>query len=74
VGEVVEKLKARGMQSPYLRTFVVARINPLRFIKGELPPAAELIATMTKRARGMDVAKIRSEDVARTGGPPEAAD
>src|SRR6195256_6486500 len=37
VGEAVEKLKARGLTSPYLRSFVVARINPLRFIKGELP-------------------------------------
>src|SRR5712672_3387515 len=31
VGEAVEKLKARGLTSPYLRSFVVARINPLRF-------------------------------------------
>jgi hypothetical protein len=29
---------------------------------------------MTKRARGMDVGKIKAEDVARSGGPPEAAD
>jgi hypothetical protein len=28
---------------------------------------------MTKRARGMDPEKIRSEDVARTGGPPPEA-
>src|SRR6202011_5666601 len=47
VGEAVEKLKARGMNSPYLRTFVVARINPLRFIKGELPSYDELLQTMT---------------------------
>lgn len=30
VGEVVKKLKERGFVSPYLRAFVVARINPLR--------------------------------------------
>src|SRR5205807_569113 len=29
VGEAVEKLKARGLTSPYLKAFVVARINPL---------------------------------------------
>ena len=72
VGEAVEKLKARGFKSPYLRTFVVARVNPLRFIKGELPSLDELLPSMTKRAKGMNPDKIRPEDVARTGGaPPE---
>src|SRR5574341_824127 len=33
VGELVAELKARGLLSPYLRTFVVARINPLRWVK-----------------------------------------
>jgi len=28
---------------------------------------------MTKRVKGMDVSKIKNEDVARTGGAPEAA-
>jgi ParB family chromosome partitioning protein len=71
VTEAVEKLKARGLTSPYLKAFVVARVNPLRFMKGKPPPLDELFATMTKRARGMDPAKIRTEDVARSGGAPE---
>jgi hypothetical protein len=29
---------------------------------------------MTKKARGMNVDKIKAEDVARTGGAPEAAE
>ncbi len=74
MGEAVEKLKARGLTSPYLRTFVVARINPLRFIKGAPPPFDELLTTMTKRARGMDPGRIRTEDLARGGGPPDATD
>ncbi len=74
VTAVVDGLKARGLTSPYLRSFVVARVNPLRFIKGELPPLDELFATMTKRARGMNLDKIRSADIARTGGPPEAGE
>jgi hypothetical protein len=28
---------------------------------------------MTKRVKGMDVSKIKNEDVARTGGAPEGA-
>ena len=71
VTEAVEKLKAKGLTSPYLKAFVVARVNPLRFMKGSVPPFDELLATMTKRARGMDPAKIRGEDVARSGGPAD---
>jgi ParB family chromosome partitioning protein len=68
VTEAMAALKARGFNSPYLRNFVVARSNPLRFIKGEPPPIGELLPSMTKRVKGMDVSKIKNEDVARTGG------
>src|SRR3954468_6645660 len=71
VPAAVEKLKEGGLTSPYLKAFVVARVNPLRFMKGKAPPFDELFATMTKRARGMDPSRIRTEDVARTGGAPE---
>jgi ParB family chromosome partitioning protein len=74
VTEAIAALKARGFNSPYLRTFVVARTNPLRFIKGEPPPLSELLPSMTKRARGMDANKIKTEDVARSGGAPEASE
>jgi ParB family transcriptional regulator, chromosome partitioning protein len=72
VGEAVEKLKAKGLTSPYLKAFVVARVNPLRFMKGAAPPFDELMATMTKRARGMNADKIKPQDLARSGGPPDA--
>jgi ParB family chromosome partitioning protein len=68
VSEAVAKLKERGLTSPYLKSFVVARVNPLRFIKGELPSFDELLATMTKRARGMKVERIAANDIARSGG------
>jgi ParB family chromosome partitioning protein len=71
VNEAVAKLKARGLTSPYLKTFVVARVNPLRFVKGEPPPFDELLATMTKRARGLKVDNIKNEDLARSGGAPD---
>ena len=74
VTEAVAALKARGFNSPYLRNFVVARTNPLRFIKGEPPPFDELLPSMTKRARGMDANKIKTEDVARSGGAPEGSE
>jgi ParB family chromosome partitioning protein len=74
VSEAVARLKEKGFDSPYLKAFVVARVNPLRFMKGGAPPFDELFATMTKRARGMDPGKIRGEDVARSGGAPAEAD
>jgi ParB family chromosome partitioning protein len=74
VAEAVAKLKERGFDSPYLKAFVVARVNPLRFVKGDPPSYDELLATMTKRARGLDPAKVRGEDVARSGGAPELAE
>ncbi len=71
VNDAVARLKERGLTSPYLKNFVVARVNPLRFMKGELPGFDELMETMTKRARGMNVDKIKTEDVARAGGAPD---
>ena len=71
VAAVVKKLKERGLVSPYLRSFVVARINPLRWIKGEPPELEDLLQTMRERAAKFNVDKIRSQDLAGTGGPPD---
>jgi ParB family chromosome partitioning protein len=71
VNDAVAKLKEQGLTSPYLKSFVVARINPLRFIKGELPSFDELLTTMEKRARGMKTDKIKASDLARSGGAPD---
>jgi len=74
VAEVIAKLKARGFVSPYLRAFVVARINPLRWIQGEPPPLQEVLKTMRERAGKFNVEKIRQEDLAGAGGAPDDAD
>lgn len=71
VAEVVAKLRARGLMSPYLRAFVVARINPLRWIKGEPPPLEEVLKTMRERAAKFNAEKIRQEDLASAGGVPD---
>jgi ParB family chromosome partitioning protein len=71
VNEAVQKLKDQGLTSPYLKSFVVSRINPLRFIKGDPPPLEELLTGMAKRARGMKTDKIKTEDLARSGGAPD---
>lgn len=68
---VVSKLKERGLVSPYLRAFVIARINPLRWIKGEPPPLEEVLNTMRERAAKFNVEKIRPQDLAGAAGPPD---
>ena len=71
VAAVVKKLKERGLVSPYLRSFVVARINPLRWIKGEPPELEELLQTMRERAAKFNVEKVKSQDLAGAGGLPD---
>ena len=70
VVEAVKRLKDRGLESPYLKAFVLARINPLRFQKGKADPDAT-IAQMLASARRFDPAKIKADQVARTGGAPD---
>jgi ParB family transcriptional regulator, chromosome partitioning protein len=74
VTEAVKKLKEKGFVSPYLRTFVVARINPLRWIQGEPPPLEEVLKTMRDRAARFNVEKIKQSDLANMGGAPDDPD
>ena len=71
VAGVVAKLKSRGLVSPYLRSFVVARINPLRWIKGDPPPLEEVLKTMRERAAKFNTERIKQEDLATAGGAPD---
>ena len=70
VAGVVKKLKDRGLVSQYLRSFVVARINPLRWVQHE-PPLEEVLKTVRERAGRFNVERINSQDLARAVGPPD---
>ena len=74
VAAVVAKLKQRGFVSPYLRAFVVARINPLRWMQGEPPPLEEALKTMRERAGKFNTEKVKQEDLAGAGGAPDEPD
>jgi ParB family chromosome partitioning protein len=73
VGEHVKALKARGFDSPYIKTFVVARINPL---KGKDAPTDidAVLDAMLERAEKFDAAKIREDEITAGGGGPPAGD
>ena len=70
VNEVVKKLKARGFVSPYLKSFVVARSNPLRFMK-EAPELDDLLRTIRGKVERFNVDKVKQQDIVASGGPPE---
>jgi ParB family chromosome partitioning protein len=70
VAEVVKKLKAKGFVSPYLKTFVVARSNPLRFMK-EPPSLEDLLKTIRGKVERFNVDKIKQSDIVASGGPPD---
>ncbi|HZN58700.1 MAG TPA: ParB N-terminal domain-containing protein [Planctomycetota bacterium] len=70
VAEVVAELKSRGFESPYLKSFVVARCNPLRFRPGVTMAIEDALDKMLQQARRLDTSKIKVTDVARSGGPP----
>ena len=70
VKRIIARLQARGFRSPYLRTYVVARINPVRFHrakKGDSTPPMSLAAgltRMTAAARKFNFDSVRPGDLA----------
>ena len=73
VCERVDTLKKRGLTSPYLKSFVVARINPIRFRPKDAAPLSynEVLERMTKAVDKFNPEKLKIEDLAKSGGVPE---
>lgn len=73
VKKIIAKLHARGFKSPYLRAYVVARINPVRFHrpkKGDTTPPMTLRAALTRMAaaaRNFDIGSVKSGELALVG-------
>ncbi len=71
VGSIVERLQQRRFRSPYLRTFVVARVNPVRWLKspragdGKPPmPVGEALTRMARSIRQFDVESVKPSELA----------
>ena len=70
VKKIVAALMARGFKSPYLRNYVVARINPVRFHpvkKGDAKPPmpiGQALTRMASAARNFDVTTVSNKDLA----------
>jgi ParB family transcriptional regulator, chromosome partitioning protein len=68
--KIIEALQARGFKSPYLRNYVVARINPVRFHKAKKGdnkppmPLAQALTRMAAAAKNFNVDSVSSRDLA----------
>lgn len=70
VRKIMAALSARGFKSPYLRNYVVARINPVRFHKAKKGdtrppmPLAQALTRMTAAARTFKTDSVSSSELA----------
>jgi ParB family transcriptional regulator, chromosome partitioning protein len=70
VKRIIAGLQERGFKSPYLRNYVVARLNPVRFVKqkpGDTKPAmpiGEALTRMTAAARSFKLDSVSHSDLA----------
>jgi ParB family chromosome partitioning protein len=71
VKRIVAQLQTRGFKSPYLRNYVVARLNPVRFHKvkkgGDTKPPMTLAAALTRMlasANKFDLGSVSNRDLA----------
>jgi len=85
VKRIVTALTARGFKSPYLRNYVIARINPVRFHKvkpvkrgaAAAPPPmplAQALTRMSANARRFEVGTVSNADLAWVAVGAEAGD
>lgn len=70
VKKIIDRLQKKGFKSPYLRNYVVARINPVRFHrakKGDTQPAMPIKAALTRMAasaKKFDVNTVKPGELA----------
>ena len=70
VKKIIATLQQRGFKSPYLRNYVVARINPVRFHKAKKGdtkppmPLSQALTRMTAAARMFKLESVSNADLA----------
>jgi ParB family chromosome partitioning protein len=74
LGEVVAKLKKRGIRHPYVKNFVLSRTTPLTRQRKTLPSFEQTFKKLASNLEAFDVAKVRYEDIQRSAimGAPAA--
>ena len=63
--DIVGRLRRRGIVHPYVKNFVMARVNPLTRARKTLPSFDQALAKVQAGLEAFDVDKIKNEDIAR---------
>src|SRR5881296_201852 len=66
LGEVVAKIKKRGINHPYVKNYVLARTTPLTRARKTLPRSEETFKKLRANLEAFDIAKVRYDDIQRS--------
>ncbi|HXH82355.1 MAG TPA: chromosome partitioning protein ParB [Candidatus Tectomicrobia bacterium] len=74
LGQVVARLKKRGITHPYVKPFVLARTTPLTRARKTLPSFEQTFRRLRENLEAFDASKVRYEDVQRAAvvAPPSS--
>ncbi|MBI2161275.1 MAG: chromosome partitioning protein ParB [Candidatus Rokubacteria bacterium] len=74
LGEVVAKIKKRGITHPYVKNYVLARTTPLTRARKTLPPFDQTFRKLRENLKAFDVSKVRYDEIQRSAimGAPAA--
>jgi ParB family chromosome partitioning protein len=65
LGEVVAKLRRRGISHPYVKNYLLARTTPLTRARKTLPPFDQTFKKLRENLRTFDVGRVRYDDIQR---------
>jgi ParB family chromosome partitioning protein len=65
LGEVVAKLRRRGISHPYVKNYLLARTTPLTRARKTLPPFDQTFKKLRENLRAFDVGRVRYDDIQR---------
>ena len=74
LGDVVQKIKKRGINHPYVKNYVLARTTPLTRARKTLPPFDQTFRKLRENLKAFDVSQVRYADIQRSAimGAPSA--
>ncbi|MEK7387456.1 MAG: chromosome partitioning protein ParB [candidate division NC10 bacterium] len=74
LGDVVQKIKKRGINHPYVKNYVLARTTPLTRARKTLPPFDQTFRKLRENLKAFDVSKVRYDEIQRSAimGAPAA--
>ncbi len=66
LGEVVQKIKKRGINHPYVKNYVLARTTPLTRARKTLPPFDQTFRKLRENLKEFDVTRVRYDEIQRS--------